>query len=62
MTDFNVPHIDFRSNVTNNCMVLDPIDDRSLHQIVIAPTRGDAVLDLVLVNIEDVENSFGSND
>ncbi|CAM5118465.1 unnamed protein product [Natator depressus] len=57
MGDFNFLDIDWRTSASNNNMAqifLDAIADGFLHQVVAEPTRGDAILDLVLVSSEDL--------
>ncbi|CAM4590454.1 unnamed protein product [Lepidochelys kempii] len=57
MGDLNFPDIDWRTSANNNNraqIFLDAIADGFLHQVVAEPTRGDAILDLVLVISEDL--------
>uniref|UniRef100_K7F1V5 Endonuclease/exonuclease/phosphatase domain-containing protein n=1 Tax=Pelodiscus sinensis TaxID=13735 RepID=K7F1V5_PELSI len=56
MGDFSFPDIAWRTSASNNDraqIFLDVIADEFLHQVVAEPTRGDAILDLVLVRSED---------
>ncbi|XP_050792311.1 uncharacterized protein LOC127042868 [Gopherus flavomarginatus] len=71
MGDFNFPDIDWRTSACKNNrgqIFLDVIADGFLHQVVEVPTRGDAILDLVLVSSEDlveemvVGDNLGSSD
>uniref|UniRef100_A0A452GZ21 Reverse transcriptase domain-containing protein n=1 Tax=Gopherus agassizii TaxID=38772 RepID=A0A452GZ21_9SAUR len=71
MGDFNFPDIDWRTSTCKNNrgqIFLDVIADGFLHQVVEVPTRGDAILDLVLVSSEDlveemvVGDNLGSSD
>uniref|UniRef100_K7EWV1 Endonuclease/exonuclease/phosphatase domain-containing protein n=1 Tax=Pelodiscus sinensis TaxID=13735 RepID=K7EWV1_PELSI len=71
MGDFNFPDIDWRTSASNNNraqIFLDVIADEFLHQVVAESTRGDAILDLVLVSSEDlidemvVGDNLGSSD
>ncbi|CAM5117040.1 unnamed protein product [Natator depressus] len=71
MGDFNFPDIDWRMSASNNNraqIFLDAIADGFLQQVVAEPTRGDAILDLVLVSSEDlieemvVRDNLGSSD
>ncbi|CAM4513742.1 unnamed protein product [Caretta caretta] len=71
MGDFNFPDIDWRTSASNNNraqIFLDAIADGFLQQVVAEPTRGDAILDLVLVSNEDlieemvVGDNLGSSD
>ncbi|CAM4675033.1 unnamed protein product [Lepidochelys kempii] len=57
MQDFKFPDIDWRTSVSNNNTAQsfpDTIADGFLHQTVAESTRGDAILDLVLVSSEDL--------
>uniref|UniRef100_K7F0G7 Endonuclease/exonuclease/phosphatase domain-containing protein n=1 Tax=Pelodiscus sinensis TaxID=13735 RepID=K7F0G7_PELSI len=71
MGDFNFPDIDGRINTGNNNraqIFLDAIADEFFHQVVVEPTRGEAILDLVLMSSEDlieemvVGDKLGSSD
>ena len=51
--DFNLPHIDWQtlSGVeTESHKMLEFLEDNFLHQLVTEPTRGNNILDLVIVN------------
>ncbi|CAM4483694.1 unnamed protein product [Lepidochelys kempii] len=60
MGDFNFPDTDWRTSASNNNraqIFLGVIADGFLHQVVAEPTRGDAILDLVLVSSEDLRRN-----
>lgn len=70
MREFNFPNIDWKTSATNNSRIQifqNVVADRFLHQTVTEPTRGDAILDLLLVSNENlieelVRGSLGSSD